>query len=113
MQAQQSGFRIQPGPALSALDVDFQPVDLTALPQAEQTAALKCGTILGGITALGNDLATDLLKNPAIQRATRAWSACMTKNGYSLGQPQLVFFQADLVARNANRRGRPDRHTGM
>ncbi|HEY1616047.1 MAG TPA: hypothetical protein VGG25_00435 [Streptosporangiaceae bacterium] len=105
VQAQQSGFRIQPGSALSALDVDFQQVDLTALPQAEQTAALKCGTILGdftsssqsgslgGITALGNDLATDLLKNPAIQRATRAWSACMTKNGYSLGQPQLVFFQ--------------------
>ncbi len=105
VQAEQSGFRVQPGTALSALNVNFQMVDLTTLPQAEQTAALKCGTILGdftgstlsgslaGITTLGNDIASDLSSNPAVQRATRAWSACMTKNGFSVGQPQDLFIQ--------------------
>jgi hypothetical protein len=29
-------------------------------------------------------------QDPAVQAATRAWSACMTKNGYSFPQPQDV-----------------------
>jgi hypothetical protein len=28
-----------------------------------------------------------------VEAATRAWSACMAKNGYSFDQPQNVFFQ--------------------
>jgi hypothetical protein len=65
----------------------------------------KCGTIiqdfssatqngaLAGIATLGNDITNDVQHDPAVKAATRAWSACMAKNGYSFTQPQTVFGQ--------------------
>ena len=47
---------------------------------------------LAGIQTLSNDIANDVLKDPAVKRATQAWSACMARNGYSYPQPQNVFF---------------------
>ena len=104
-EAEQYGFLVPPGSALSALGIDFQPSNPADLPQAEQNAAGKCGTIvqdfvdamqkgaLAGIATLTNDIANDVLKDAAVRRATQAWSACMAKNGYSYRQPQDVFFQ--------------------
>ncbi len=48
---------------------------------------------LAGIATLSNDIATDVQDHAAVKNATRAWTACMTRNGYSLGQPDTVFRQ--------------------
>ncbi len=107
--AQQYGFLVPPGTALSTLGLggfgQANPPNPASVPKAEQAAAGKCGTItqdfasttqsgpLAGIIALGNDIGTDMQHNPAVTAAARAWSACMAKNGYSFSQPQNVFNQ--------------------
>jgi hypothetical protein len=104
--AQQLGFRVPPGTALTVLGLGAAlPASPPSLPAAEQAAANKCGTILqdfanatqdgalAGIITLGNDIATDVAHDAAVQKATRAWSACMAKNGYTFDQPQNVFGQ--------------------
>jgi hypothetical protein len=106
-EAEQSGFRPQPGSALSDLGIDIPPPSASqpSIPAAEQTAMGKCATIvqdftnaadngpLAGIQTLSNDLYNDVLKDAAVKNATQAWSACMAKNGYSFHQPQDVFPQ--------------------
>ncbi len=106
-EAEQYGFRVPPGSALTALGIDLASGENTnpaSLPAAEQTAMGKCGTIaqdftnavqngaLAGIQALTNDIYNDVLKDAAVKDATQAWTACMAKNGYSFHQPQTVFF---------------------
>jgi hypothetical protein len=103
--AQQYGFRFPPGSALSALGIDLAPANPASFPPAEQAAAGKCATIvqdfanamaagpLAGIGTLSNDIATDVLQDPAVKAATRAWSACMATNGFSSGGPQALFGQ--------------------
>ena len=105
-EAQQYGFRFPPGSALTTLGLGGAfPANPPSVPTAEQTAGGKCGTImqdfgnatqkgaLAGIMTLGNDIATDVAHDPAVKNATRAWSACMAKNGYTAGQPQDVVNQ--------------------
>jgi hypothetical protein len=106
-EAEQSGFRLQPGSALSALGIDTPSPNANpaSLPAAEQAAIGKCATIvqnftnasqngpLAGIQTLSNDIYNDVLKDAAVKNATQAWSACMAKNGYSFQQPQEVFSQ--------------------
>jgi hypothetical protein len=100
--AQQYGF-LDFMAAVTALGLYGGPVpNSSSLPQAEQAAANKCTTIeqdffgsldsgpLAGIGTLSNDIATDVQHDPAVQDATRAWSACMTRNGYSFSQPQVA-----------------------
>jgi hypothetical protein len=105
--AEQSGFRLQASSALSALGIDAPSPNAnpSSLPAAEQATIGKCATIaqdftnaaqngpLAGIGTLSNDIYNDVLKDAAVKNATRAWSACMAKNGYSFRQPQAVFFQ--------------------
>ena len=104
--AQQYGFRAPVGSALGDLGIDVNSVlsNPADLPQAEQTAIGKCGTIsqgftdavgkgpLAGILTLSNDIANDVQKDAAVKKATQQWSACMARNGYSYHQPQDVFF---------------------
>ncbi len=106
-EAEQYGFRVPPGSALTALGIDVPPpgTNPASLPQAEQTAMGKCATIvqdftnaaqngsLAGIQALINDIYNDVLKDAAVKNATNAWSACMAKNGYTFHQPQAVWGQ--------------------
>jgi hypothetical protein len=104
--AQQYGFRIPPGFIRSTLGIGAAVLPNPAsLSPAEQAAAGKCITILqelskameagplAGIGTLGNDISTDVLNDPAVKAATRAWSACITKNGYSAGQPLALVSQ--------------------
>ncbi len=103
--AQQYGFRVPPGAALTALGLGGGLANPPSVPAAEQAAAGKCGTIiqdfanatqdgaLAGIITLGNDIGSDVAHDAAVKNATRAWSACMAKNGYSAGQPQNLFNQ--------------------
>ncbi len=107
-EAQQYGFRVPPGSALSALGIDvaLPGTNPASLPEAEQTAIGKCATIsqnftkamqngpLAAIATLSNDIYNDVLNDTAVKNATNAWSACMAKNGYSYRQPQAVFRQA-------------------
>jgi hypothetical protein len=116
-EAQQYGFRVPPGSALSTLGIDVPLPDTNPAspPEAEQTAIRKCGTIvqdftnavqngsLAGIQALSNDVYNDVLKDAAVKNATNAWSACMAKNGYSYHQPQTVFFQELQTMYGGNR----------
>ena len=105
-EAQQYGFRVPPGTALTVLGLGGAfPVNSPSVPAAEQAAANKCGTImqdfatatqdgaLAGIITLSNDIASDVAHDPAVKNAIRAWSACMAKNGYTFDQPQNVFNQ--------------------
>ncbi len=107
-EAEQYGFRVPPGSALTALGIDLPSganANPASLPQAEQTAMGKCATIeqdftnatdngaLAGIQALTNDIYNDVLKDAAVKNATQAWTACMAKNGYSFHQPQAVWGQ--------------------
>jgi hypothetical protein len=104
--AQQYGFLVPPGAALTELGAGgFHADGPGTLPAAEQAAADQCGTIvqnfanatqsgaLAGIAALGTDIGNDVANHPAVKRAVSAWSACMSRNGYSYTQPQRVFFQ--------------------
>jgi hypothetical protein len=105
-EAQQYGFRVLAGSALSALGVDGAGPgsNPASLPQAEQAAIGKCSTItenftnamqngpLAGVGTLSNDLYNDVTKDAEVTSATQAWVACMTRNGYSFKQPQNVFF---------------------
>ena len=106
-EAEQYGFRVPPGSALSALGIHTfgTGTNPSSLPQAEQTAIGKCATItenfsnsvqngaLAGIGTMSNDIASDVAKDGAVAGATAAWKACMTRNGYNFSQPQNVFFQ--------------------
>ncbi len=104
--AQQYGFRVPPGSALTTLGLGGALAGSPpSVPAAEQAAADKCGTIiqdfsnatqngaLAGILAINNDITSDVRHNAAVKAATQAWLACMTRNGYSFDQPQNVFSQ--------------------
>jgi len=104
--ARQYGFRVPPGAALTTLGLgEGLSASPPSVPAAEQAAAGKCGTIiqdfsnatqdgaLAGIITLSNDIANDVQHDAAVKAATRAWSACMAKNGYRVDQPQALFGQ--------------------
>jgi hypothetical protein len=100
--AQQYGFRVPPGAALTNIGLGAFPANPPSVSAAEQAAANKCGTIiqdftnatqdgaLAGIITIGNDIGNDVAHDPAVKNATRAWSGCMAKNGYTADQPQDV-----------------------
>jgi hypothetical protein len=104
-EAGQSGFRPTPGSALSELGIDGNGLqgDPASLPAAEQTALGKCGTIvqnftdaqgrgsLAGIQAIANVIGTDVQHDPAVRNATKAWSACMSTDGFSYTDPNSVW----------------------
>jgi hypothetical protein len=101
-EARQYGFLGSPGSFLSQAGISAQPVNLATLPQAEQTAALTCGTIvanfssamqagpLATIITLNNDFGTEVANDPAVNKATKQWAACMARNGYHYAQPAGV-----------------------
>jgi hypothetical protein len=76
------------------------------LSKAGQKALEKCGAIVGGfvsaqmkgplagIQALSNDIQADVQHNASVKAATKAWSACMARNGYTVTDPQTAFMQA-------------------
>ena len=116
--AQQNGFRLEPGSALSQLGIDAPGPgsNQASESRAEQTAIGKCATItasfanavadgaLAGIGTLSNDISDDVAKDPAVSGATRDWKACMARNGYSFTQPGDVLGQ-ELQAMYGHRGG--------
>lgn len=102
--AAQYGF--SPGLLLAGSGAPVQPRSPGSPSTAEQNAMSKCGTITGkfnqsqlsgplaGISTLTNDIATDIQHDPAVRTATKAWSACMAQNGYTITDPQTAFIRA-------------------
>jgi hypothetical protein len=104
-QAEQSGFRLEPGAGLADLGIGGPGLagEPSTLSQAEQAALGKCGTIVMNFTdaqgrgslaliqTLANDVGTDVQHDPAVRNATKAWSACMSRNGFSYTDPGPVF----------------------
>jgi hypothetical protein len=100
--AQQYGFGFA---LLGSIGFDAGPLSNASPSPAEQAAADKCNTIeqgfvdaaaagpLAGIGTLSGDIGTDVANDAAVQAATRAWSACMAKNGYHFDQPQALYQQ--------------------
>lgn len=103
--AEQYGFLRPAGSALSSLGIDASDPDTNpdSLPAAEQTAMGKCATIvedftnevgngpLAGIQTLTNDVYNDVQHDSQVKTATKAWSTCMARNGYSYPDPVTMF----------------------
>ncbi len=103
--AEQWGFLMPPGSALSSLGIDVSKpgTNPSSLPAAEQTAMGKCGNIVGqftntvdngplaGIQTMTNDIYNDLQNDASIRHARKAWSSCMARNGYDYPDPQTGF----------------------
>jgi len=119
--AQQYGFQYPISAALTALGLGGAlPLRPPSVPAAEQSAANKCWTIIQDFTnvigngpamadiwTIGNDIWADMSHDLAVITAERAWSACMTKNGYSFGPPQNVDGQEQLKMHGNGNGSRP------
>jgi hypothetical protein len=106
-QAAQNGFMPGglPGPGSSDLS------------DAAQAAIDKCSTImqnfgvaqqnssLAGIQTLGQAIRSDEFKDPSIAKATKAWSACMARNGYDYSTPNELIKSVFNVLRAAQDAG--------
>jgi hypothetical protein len=46
-----------------------------------------------GIETMNDDISTDVIQDPDFKKATKAWSACMTRNGYSSADPDTLALQ--------------------
>ena len=78
----------------------------STLPTGAQQAAGKCFNILANfnnaqfahsmaiIETLNNYISTDVIQDGEFKRATRAWSACMAKNGFSSSDADTFSQQA-------------------
>jgi hypothetical protein len=69
------------------------------LPTGAQAASAKCANIvnyfdsaqwatsLAGIQTMSNAMLNDVTQDPTFKNATKAWSACMARNGYPAADP--------------------------
>ncbi len=85
------------------------------LSGAEQDALYKCLTIvqnfsagqqnstLAGVGALGQAIQSDESKDPSIAKATKAWAACMTADGYESSSPNALIGSVMAVLRTASK----------
>ena len=97
------------------------PGNLSSLPTGAQAAGNKCANILmdfndaqfagsmAGVEAMNNIISNDVYYNASIKAATKAWSACMARNGFSSNDPNTLALN-ELVAlgrRNIGPNGPP------
>jgi hypothetical protein len=101
------------------------PPTTSSLPAAAQAAGNKCFNILmdfnnaqfvgsmAGIETMNNDISNDVFYDATIKNATKAWSACMARNGFSAADPNtLALNELDHSGPAGNRPSRsnnPDR----
>jgi hypothetical protein len=50
----------------------------------------QSATTMAGINTMSNDLASDVAKDPDVTNATKAWSACMARNGDTATAPDML-----------------------
>jgi hypothetical protein len=101
--ARQYGFLPTPRKALQELGINASPQSPSgASSTAEKDAIDKCNTIkfnfldnvfngpLAGINSIASAISKDLADDPEAKSATKAWAACMAKNGYNYATPQAA-----------------------
>ncbi len=78
---------------------------LASVPPGAQAAAGKCLNIvadfnnaqfahsMAGIETMNDDISTDVVQDPDFKKATKAWSACMARNGYSSADADTLMLQ--------------------
>ena len=103
--AAQEGFNIDPSQSPGQPSELGQPQPGTSLPTAAQAAAGKCLNIvmvfnnaqfahaLAGVETMNDDISTDVVQDPDLKQAQKAWSACMAKNGYTAPDPDNLALQ--------------------
>jgi hypothetical protein len=96
-EAAQYGFNVSsPGPGSLPPGPPPNPSDpFAGLPASAQAAAGKCfnivsdfnnaqfATSLAGIETMNDAISYDVVQDPNLKNATKAWSACMARNGYT------------------------------
>jgi hypothetical protein len=107
-EAAQNGFNVStpsPGIPASGPNVDPNANPFAGMPTGVYAAAAKCGNIVMDFTnaqfahsmaiieTLNNDIGADVYFDGAIKKATRNWSACMAKNGYTTPDAQTLATQ--------------------
>jgi hypothetical protein len=102
--AAQSGFTA-PSSSDDAQSSGSPGTPVAGLPAAAQAAGGKCfniveafnntqfATSLAGIETMNNDLSNDVVQDPDFKQATKAWSACMARNGYSSSDADTLMLQ--------------------
>jgi hypothetical protein len=80
-----------------------------SLPSAAQAAANKCANIVGefndaqfatsmaGIETMNDVISSDVVQDPDFKNATKAWSACMARSGYTSSDAS-AFADQELTA---------------
>jgi hypothetical protein len=78
---------------------------VASLPAGAQAAGGKClnvveafnnaqfATSLAGIETMNNDISNDVVQDLDFKKATKAWSACMARNGYSSSDADTLMLQ--------------------
>jgi hypothetical protein len=101
--AAQQGFLVDTGPTPGP---GAPGTPAGSVPTAAQAAAGKCFNILQNfnnaqfahsmaiIETLNNYISTDVIEDGEFKKATRDWSACMAKNGFSSPDPSSFWQQA-------------------
>jgi hypothetical protein len=104
--ATQEGFEV---PVSDPATGGGSPEATGSMPAGAQSAAGKCANIiaefndaqfvtsLAGIETMNNDISNDVVQDPGFTRATKAWAACMARNGYNSADPDSLANQ-ELVA---------------
>jgi hypothetical protein len=81
------------------------PSAFAGLPASAQAAAGKCVNILmdfnntqfatsmAGIETMNDAIGTDVFSDPNLKNATKAWSACMARNGYTIPDAKTLTIQ--------------------
>jgi hypothetical protein len=115
-EAAQSGFNVG-----TAGGTGFS--DPPGLSAGAQAAAGKCSNIstdfenaqfatsLAGIQTMSNAIGNDVAQDPGVKNATKAWSACMARNGYAAANPSTGFNQA--IPSSARHGGGPNPVSGL
>jgi hypothetical protein len=74
----------------------------SGLPAGAQAAAGKClnivddfdnaqfATSMAGMVTMSDDIYNDVGQDPDVKNATKAWSACMARNGYPAADPKTL-----------------------
>ncbi len=100
--AAQSGFE---APVSDPAMGGGPPGATASMPAGAQAAAGKCfnivetfndaqfATSLAGIETMNDDISNDVITDPDLTKAQKAWSACMARNGYAAAEPDTLWQQ--------------------
>src|SRR5215470_1441528 len=104
-----AGTAFVPGPGAPSAGAGAAGSPFARLPTGAQAAAGKCFNILENfnnaqfahsmaiIETLNNYISTDVIQDGEFKKATRVWSACMAKEGFSSPDPSSFWQQALTV----------------